>query len=617
MRRLFILAALLAAGCSTPAGDANAGGGYKLPSGDLTQGDPTGDIHKTIPDGAAQKDADASATDGAANGTDAALADGPEKAIYDASGPGAKVDGDGDGSTPEQGDCDDTDAKVHPGAAEFCNAKDDDCNGFTDDIDSDGDGYFVCPGSKQDCDDSNPAIHPGGKTYCANGKDNDCDGTLDENQDVDGDGVAACDDCDDKDPAVHPGAAVNCKNGKDNNCDGIKDNGLDGDKDGFSSCEDCDDADPAVHPGAAEVCDTKDNDCNDQTDDKDDDGDGWSGCGQDCDDTDITIYPGAMRNCSNGKDNDCNGTIDAKEDGDGDGYAGCGDCNDYNKFVNPGALEYAADAMDNNCDGQTDEAPISCDTPGLNSALDASYAPAIDLCVGVQSSTFPTIASPLARGVKQAYGPKNLPIAGPNFAVLSSGIVAVEGDANYKDPGSGTSFSNTVPNPSGKCLSSGSANDYTEWKLVLKVPSNVQAFSFDFNFMSAEYPVYVGSAYNDKFMAVLTSKNFNGNISFDSKGSCISINNALFQVCDPKAFNAKSLCKQGPDSLTGTGYQKGHGGTGWLTTTSPVTPGETITLKFMVFDESDRILDSVVLIDDFRWHLKSAGGAPSTVRPGG
>jgi hypothetical protein len=50
------------------------------------------------------------------------------------------------------------------------------------------------------------------------------------------------------------------------------------------------------------------------------------------------------------------------------------------------------------------------------------------------------------------------------------------------------------------------------------------------------------------------------------------------------------------------------GATGWLTTTSPVTPGEDVTLHFIIFDEGDHILDSSVLIDNFRW---AATGVPS------
>ncbi|MFZ4577975.1 MAG: MopE-related protein [Myxococcota bacterium] len=537
---------------------------------------------------------------------DTELSDATEETIGD---PSLNEDHDQDGFTPAQGDCDDGNPKVNPKAKESCNLLDDDCNGQTDDRDNDGDGFSSCPGPFVDCDDGNKTVFPGAKPDCSTGLDHDCDGQIDAEQDDDKDGVFACNDCDDKDPAVFPGAPTQCSGTKDYNCDGVLDALFDGDSDGVPGCKDCNDGDAAIHQGAFEVCNQIDDDCNGITDDKDDDGDGWSGCSDDCNDADITINPIASRNCLNGKDNDCSGTIDAQEDGDKDGYAGCSDCNDYNPFVNPGALEYGADLVDNNCSGQTDEAPVKCDNAALNSANTNDYAPAADICYGVVQSTFPVVASASARAIRTSFGPANTAHLPPNFVVLSSGVAAAKGQAGYVSPQQGTAFSNSAPYPNVSCKNSGTVYDYTEWKLVLKVPTNAQAFSFDFNFMSSEYPEWVGTQYNDKFLAVMDSQKFKGNISFDANGNCISINNALFSSC--------TGCKLGDAELQGTGYEGGiGGGTGWLTTTSPVTPGETITLRFIVFDEGDHILDSVVLIDAFRWHAKAAAGGPSTVRPG-
>ncbi len=81
-------------------------------------------------DGDAQVDADA--PDGAVCHRGGAAA----SVVCDCS---ERIDTDRDGYftcdvDPKKVDCDDSDAKVHPGAAEICNGKDDDCNGSTDDV---------------------------------------------------------------------------------------------------------------------------------------------------------------------------------------------------------------------------------------------------------------------------------------------------------------------------------------------------------------------------------------------------------------------------------------------------------------------------------------------------
>jgi hypothetical protein len=135
--------------------------------------------------------------------------------------------------------------------------------------------------------------------------------------------------------------------------------------------------------------------------------------------------------------------------------------------------------------------------------------------------------------------------------------------------------------------------------------------------MSAEYPEFVCTTFDDTFIAHLDSEAYRGNVSFDEAGNRVSINNGFFDVCptvDGPPCN-------GAGDLVGTGFESVGGGTGWLTTTTPVAPGEKLTLTFMIWDEGDHIYDSLVLLDDFRWGVQQIDGpgtvemrAPVTVR---
>ena len=114
----------------------------------------------------------------------------------------ADVDDDNDGYTENEGDCNDDNSDVHPGADEYCNNRDDDCDGEIDDPDdlasgqgstrfedADGDGFGNASVTAQacdhsggwvddgtDCDDTAASAHPGGVEQNWNGIDEDCDG---------------------------------------------------------------------------------------------------------------------------------------------------------------------------------------------------------------------------------------------------------------------------------------------------------------------------------------------------------------------------------------------------------------------------------------------------------
>jgi len=97
-------------------------------------------------------------------------------------------------------DCDDNNPDINPGADEWCNGLDDNCDGQVDEFlslttywqDLDGDGYGNAAVSlnactqpvgyvtnNQDCNDNNASVYPGALEVC-NGIDDDCDGLVDE-----------------------------------------------------------------------------------------------------------------------------------------------------------------------------------------------------------------------------------------------------------------------------------------------------------------------------------------------------------------------------------------------------------------------------------------------------
>ena len=264
-----------------------------------------------------------------------------------------------EGTSADATDCDDTRAESHPGAAEYCDGRDNNCDGRVDEdeavdaltfyVDSDGDGHGDPDRSRlaclmptfhsetgTDCDDGRASVNPDATEDCSTALDEDCNGTTNDADAIgctlffyDGDRDGYGDD-DRSQCQCTTDDAVALLAGEEDPDPGYN----------VTIAGDCDDSTDSISPGALELCATGDDDnCNGITNDagavgctfffEDGDGDGdgvgeglcvceayspyTADNGADCNDADAAIWTGADEVCGDGIDNNCEGTVDGSE----------------------------------------------------------------------------------------------------------------------------------------------------------------------------------------------------------------------------------------------------------------------------------------------------------------
>lgn len=287
---------------------------------------------------------------------------------------------------PNDTDCDDIDELIFPGADEYCDGEDNDCDGQNDNealdavtwqADCDGDSFLglqvvlscspsdsICDdgdapdggwdlegSTKEDCDDEDPTINPNTEWWP------DLDG--DNNGDEEASPLTQCEppgdaytqndlDCDDEDPSINGRADEVC-NGIDDNCDDLIDD--ESSVDASSWFPDCD-GDGYYAEFNSPSCEEPASECRDSEPPQG----GWTNTLEgepDCNDEDPEQYPSQSWYI----DEDSDGYGRLGEDGvivqcsQPDGYVTNNeDCDDLDGAINPLVPEVASDGVDNNCD---------------------------------------------------------------------------------------------------------------------------------------------------------------------------------------------------------------------------------------------------------------------------
>lgn len=146
---------------------------------------------------------------------------------------------------------------------------------------------------------------------------------------------------------------------------------------------------------------------------------------------------------------------------------------------------------------------------------------------------------------------------------------------------------------------SANANDVTTLKVALTVPAGKTCLSFDYRFLSEEFPTYVGSKYNDAFIAGIDFNDWENE-------SAYNITRPHDIAADP-AGKPVSVNGVGPTAMLPAEAQGTvlNAATGLVTTKAPITPGAHF-LYFSIFDAGDKQLDSAVFIDNLQLLTESS-----------
>jgi uncharacterized repeat protein (TIGR01451 family) len=259
---------------------------------------------------------------------------------------------------------------------------------------------------------------------------------------------------------------------------------------------------------------------------------------------------------------------------------------------------------------------LPADAPGdLATAIEATGQTFVGAASFVTAPMFGT-PDAVSDTLDPEFSGPSFPTDGSNFAVLTTGNANLAGTPNT-DPNSGVNDGcilgldancSADGDPTSKGAKRTEAHDVSILKIPLTVPAGKSCLSFDYRFLSEEFPEWVGTPFNDAFIAELDTNSWTATGSSAVSPISAPKNFAFDPAGRPVSINAAGTSSMAPGPAFDTTYD---GATPILTASTPITAGMHA-LYLSIFDQGDHILDSAVFVDNLRLSSAkcSAGSVP-------
>jgi hypothetical protein len=148
------------------------------------------------------------------------------------------------------------------------------------------------------------------------------------------------------------------------------------------------------------------------------------------------------------------------------------------------------------------------------------------------------------------------------------------------------------------------ANDLIWFDFSVDVPGGTYGWTMDFNFITAEYPNWVNTEYNDILVVWNSSEAYTGNVCFVGDEPCTvtALQDAIEDAANGGAIHTSpKMAGTGMKSSGGIFATPGGGATGWYQMQGQAVPDETLEITVALFDMGDTLWDTLVLLDNWRW----------------